>query len=315
MTKVVHVAVGVIKGKDGRILVAKRPENRHMGGLWEFPGGKVEKGETVAAALARELEEEVGVGFKHCQPLIQITHHYPDKSVLLETCLVSGLTGEASGCEGQAIKWVAPAELNTLTFPEANKPIITAVQLPDRYMITGRFSQPDELFEKVSYQLEQGMRLIQFRAPWLSEEEYLPLAEKLHAMVAKKGGILLIKGGESILEKPWCQGIHLRSSQLYQSSNWSDYRRQGQLLAASCHNEEELELAIGHGVDVITLSPVKQTQSHPESNPLGVFEAQQLTRKSILPVYWLGGLGEADKAAAVASGAQGIAAIRTYWKG
>ncbi len=313
MTKVEHVAVGVIKNAEGRILVAKRPKNTHMGGLWEFPGGKVEGGETVEEALVRELTEEVGIGFKHCQPLIQVTHDYPDKTVLLDTLVVSGLKGKAYGCEGQAIKWVMPDELDTLTFPKANKPIIRAAQLPERYMITGQFSRFDDLLDNVCNQLERGIRLIQFRAPWLSKQEYLLSAQQLQATVARSGGKLLVKGEKSMLAQPWCQGIHLRASQLYESGCWSDFRRQGQLLAASCHNEKELNLAVGHDVDFATLSPVRHTQTHPEKEPLGTQQARWLTRRSMGPVYWLGGLDETDIGAARASGSQGVAAIGAYW--
>lgn len=313
MKKVVHVAVGVIKSLDGRILVAKRPKHTHMGGLWEFPGGKVEVGETLEEALSRELVEEVGIGFEHCQPLIQITHAYSDKTVLLDTLVVSGLTGQAHGREGQAIQWVMPDELNTLSFPEANKAIITAAQLPEHYMITGQFSRLEELLDNVSHQLARGIRLVQFRAPWLSEQEYLHSAQQLQERVTDLGGKLLVKGGKSMLAQPWCQGIHLRASQLYESRCWSDFRRQGQLLAASCHNEQELALAADHDVDFVTLSPVKHTKTHPEKEPLGMQQARRLTRVSSRPVYWLGGLDQTDREAARSSGAQGVAAIGAYW--
>lgn len=84
MTKLLHVAVGVIVGSDGKILIAKRPQTTHQGGLWEFPGGKVDTGESVQQALARELKEELAIDVITSEPLIQIRHHYPDKSVLLD---------------------------------------------------------------------------------------------------------------------------------------------------------------------------------------------------------------------------------------
>ena len=95
--KRVHVAAAVIRGADGRVLIAKRPQDKHQGGLWEFPGGKVEEGEAVERALARELEEELGIRVEAARPLIQVQHDYPDKQVLLDVWEVSSFTGEPHG--------------------------------------------------------------------------------------------------------------------------------------------------------------------------------------------------------------------------
>lgn len=127
-TKMVHVAVGVILDKNQNILIALRPEDAHQGGLWEFPGGKVEQGETVETALSRELYEELGLEFISCRPLIEVRHDYTDKSVLLDVWWVDTFNGLAEGKEGQPIKWVSPSALPDYAFPEANKPIIAAVQ-------------------------------------------------------------------------------------------------------------------------------------------------------------------------------------------
>src|SRR3954465_8084222 len=80
--KRVHVAAAVIRGTDGKILIARRADTQHQGGLWEFPGGKVEPGEAVEAALARELQEELGITVEAARPLIKVTHDYPDKQIL-----------------------------------------------------------------------------------------------------------------------------------------------------------------------------------------------------------------------------------------
>ncbi|ARN74729.1 8-oxo-dGTP diphosphatase MutT [Oceanicoccus sagamiensis] len=127
--KLVHVAVGVIVDSQQNILIALRPEDSHQGGLWEFPGGKVEKGETVEAALSRELNEELGLTLISCRPLIEIRHDYPDKSVLLDVWWVDDFTGQPEGKEGQPIQWVSASELSGYTFPAANTPIIHAVQV------------------------------------------------------------------------------------------------------------------------------------------------------------------------------------------
>jgi 8-oxo-dGTP diphosphatase len=124
----VHVAVGVVSDGGGRILVSRRPEHVHQGGLWEFPGGKVEATETVAQALCRELSEELAIDVVESEPLLSIRHDYVDKAVLLDVWWVSAFRGEPHGREGQPWRWVALDELRTLSFPQANRPIIAAIE-------------------------------------------------------------------------------------------------------------------------------------------------------------------------------------------
>lgn len=128
MSKRVHVAVGVVVDAQQRILVSQRLPHLHLGGLWEFPGGKVEAGESVQQALARELAEELAVQVLNCVPLIEISHDYSDKSVLLDVWCVDAFGGEPHGREGQQWQWVDAASLHKLEFPAANKPIIAAIE-------------------------------------------------------------------------------------------------------------------------------------------------------------------------------------------
>jgi len=130
--KTVHVAVAVIVVNDSDILIARRPDDKHQGGKWEFPGGKVEAGETTAEALVRELDEEVAlkVTVSQITPLMEIPFNYPDKSVLLDVCWVSPDMNDAllaHGAEGQEVRWINFNRLDEFDFPEANQPIIKAV--------------------------------------------------------------------------------------------------------------------------------------------------------------------------------------------
>jgi 8-oxo-dGTP diphosphatase len=127
-TQTVHVAVGVILDGQRRILIALRPEQIHQGGLWEFPGGKVEADETVQQALVRELSEELGIEATHFRSLLDIRHDYGDKVVLLDVWWVDQFCGEPEGREGQPIRWVLPEDLSNYPFPEANRAIVDAVQ-------------------------------------------------------------------------------------------------------------------------------------------------------------------------------------------
>lgn len=124
--EIVHVAVGVIK-KNNAIFICKRADEQHQGGLWEFPGGKVEAGESVFAALKRELIEEVGLTIHSSSQLMVIEHDYGDKCVKLDVHVVSNFSGEAHGAEGQLSEWVAISELGNYDFPEANADIIEKI--------------------------------------------------------------------------------------------------------------------------------------------------------------------------------------------
>lgn len=127
MTKIVHVAVGVVINEKDQVLIAKRPQHLHQGGLWEFPGGKVEENESLSAALVRELKEEVGIDVVSVEPFTKIHHDYGDKQVLLDVCLVKKFKGVAQSCEGQLIQWVAKKSLREYAFPNANQAIIDAL--------------------------------------------------------------------------------------------------------------------------------------------------------------------------------------------
>ena len=126
--KHIHVAVGVILGADGQILLAKRPDHLHMGGRWEFPGGKVEDNETIQQAMTRELKEELDIEVKSMEPLIEVRHDYGDKQVFLDTWFVTEFSGKELGLEGQELAWVPASDLANYHFPDANQPIVEAVK-------------------------------------------------------------------------------------------------------------------------------------------------------------------------------------------
>ena len=128
MTGTVHVAVGIVADPAGAILITRRPDHAHQGGLWEFPGGKVEAAESVATALQRELDEELGIAVQAAEPWLQIRHAYPDKTVLLDVWRVTAWRGEPHGREGQPLEWASPARLADFAFPAADEPIIARLR-------------------------------------------------------------------------------------------------------------------------------------------------------------------------------------------
>ena len=313
MKKYLHVAVGVIENKFGEILIAKRPDSSHQGGLWEFPGGKVDAGETLQSALVRELKEELAIDVLQSQPLIQIRHDYPDKSVLLDVHKVTAFSGEAKGNEGQPILWVDPASLSHYDFPAANQPIINAVRLPQYCSITGAYSSIQDFERKFSNLIEQDIRLIQLRIKdfaYQQHSEYLHIAQQFSAMRAQ----LQINTSVDEFMKLNLQagvGLHLNAKQLMQY--FSRPIDKNVLLGASCHSVTELKQAEKIHADYVLLSPVKFTKSHPDAEILGWEKFQEMISNINVPVYALGGMRESDLTSAIQSGAQGIASIGTWW--
>ncbi len=310
--KRVHVAAAVIRGQDGRILLAKRPDHLHQGGLWEFPGGKVESGESVRAALARELKEELGIELQSARPLIKVRHDYPDKQVLLDVWEVSSFSGEPHGAEGQPLSWAAPRELGNYQFPAANLPIVSAARLPEHYLITPEALEPAELLQGVREALARGIRLIQLRAPNMFDAQYRDLAVDIQGLCAGKAQLML-KGPLEWLGDFPAAGWHITAEQLRKYADKGRPFPRERWLAASCHSAEELALAEQMGVDFVTLSPLQATQTHPEAEPLGWEQAAKWLETCSRPVYLLGGVGPEHLDRAWQIGAQGVAGIRAFW--
>ena len=130
----VQVAVGGILNANQQVLIARRPINSHQGGLWEFPGGKVEAGESLEEALFRELKEELAIDVCKCSPLVTLEHDYGDKQVVLSVCIVQAFTGDAIGAEGQDLRWVDLGQLGEYEFPAANKAIVELLTTCPEYV-------------------------------------------------------------------------------------------------------------------------------------------------------------------------------------
>jgi len=328
--KPVHVVAAVIKGAGGEVLIAKRPDHLHQGGKWEFPGGKVEPGEPVTEALCRELNEELGITPVTASPLIQVEHHYRDKSVFLDVWEVSSFEGCPRGMEGQPIEWVKPAQLPTREFPGANQPIVRAAMLPDSYLITpdpflikkglvrnpsgqkspGREPDLEQFLRDLGRSLEQGVRLVQLRSKQLGPEMFGELAREAVKLCRQCDARLLLNGPTGVDQAFGADGFHLTTRQLQETSRLPEG-----IIGASCHSPDQIALADKLGVDFITLSPVQPTRSHPHAEPLGWRRFAKFVREAKTPVYALGGLALADRQRSREMGAQGIAGISGLWAG
>ncbi len=308
----IHVAVAVIVNARNEVLIARRPEHVHQGGLWEFPGGKLEHGEQVEHALKREINEELGLQIESARPLIQVRHDYTDKSVLLDVWRILQYQGQPVGREGQPVRWMRISELDATMFPVANKPIVLSLQLPEYYMITGHFDDMDDFCERLEQALIRGIKLVQLRIKHVTDETwYGMLVEAAHKLCMSHGARLLLNTSVDRFNRCGGDGLHLTSSSIF------DYDRRpvssDLLLSVSCHSDNELDQARRLGADMVLLSPVKETRSHPGVPGIGWPAFQQMAQTANCPVYALGGMGTEDLVQAVESGAQGIAAISSFW--
>jgi 8-oxo-dGTP diphosphatase len=125
---VVRVVAAALYDAQGRVLIAQRPAGKHMAGRWEFPGGKIEPGESERQALARELHEELGVQVQAARPMLVLEHTYPGRHVEISMWIVERYAGEPRGLDGQQLKWVAPERLTEEDVLEADRPFIEALK-------------------------------------------------------------------------------------------------------------------------------------------------------------------------------------------
>ena len=303
---------GAIADAQGRILVTRRPEIVHQGGLWEFPGGKLEPGEDPERGLARELAEELGISVQDSQPLIRIHHDYGDRHILLDVRRVSRHEGVPRGLEGQPLAWLHPESMDPEAFPAADRPVIAALRLPQLLLITGPDPRlPASFLTRLEAALAGGIRLVQLRAHELESAAYRQLAEGAFSLCKTAGARLLLNRDAHEVEGVPRHGLHLRARTLAALEQRPG--RPEDLVGASCHDAVELARAAALGLDYALLSPVRATASHPGLPPLGWTRFADLVDPTPLPVFALGGLDPADLPDAFRHGAQGIAAIRGLW--
>lgn len=310
--EVIPVAVGILEDADGRILVARRPGHKHQGGKWEFPGGKIDSTESMPAALARELHEELGITLGAASPMLRTRHTYPDKNVLLDVWRVTDFSGTPHGREGQPIRWVQPYELEQLDLPAADVPIVRALNLPPFYLITDshRYGK-SAMLGLIERAVRAGARLLQVREPRMAQDEYVEFARQVCAVAHTYGARVLLNADPDLVSDCDADGVQLGSRRLMATSKRplsSPY-----LVAASCHNAIEIAQAAALEADFALLSPVLPTASHPDTPALGWKQFAQLRLQSDIPVYALGGMQTQHMREARAQGAQGLAMIGGIW--
>lgn len=322
MSAVIQVAVAVVVDQQNKVCISRRHQSSHQGGLWEFPGGKVEPGETINQALVREIREELGLEIHQSRNLIQIQHEYTDRRVCLHVCRVISYSGKASSVEGQPVRWVPIEQLSNYEFPAANLPIIKSLQLPARYLITGKFEDTSDFTRRLQQAIKNGIRLIQLRLKddsLLDKNDAQKLLEIAASMCQQANAKLMLNLSSTFrdivdLRGIEYDGLHADSRTLSEMNLDVESKPDaGKLFSASCHNPVELEKAMQLNADFLVLSPVQKTTSHPDMDAMGWDSFAEMIKAVPIPVYALGGVNEQDIERVWLHGGQGIAAISAFW--
>lgn len=313
----IKVVVGVILDPDtGKVLLGQRPKGKPWEDWWEFPGGKIETGETEKQALARELREELGITVQACTPWVTFTYEYPKTIVNLAFWRVTGWTGKPTSLEDQKLAWTTPdsaAELGDLL--PASLPPLRWLTLPDQYALSsiGQPEHADAWLETLQQQLDRGIRLVQLREPtWPAgpaDPTLKTVFDRAIERCHKAGARVLIN---SVHPKAWwkqADGVQLRA----QDALLSDERplpEDRYLVGVSAHHTADVLYAQVLGADFVVLGHVLDTPSHPGEAALGWESFAGIAREAGLPVYAIGGQSIATLETAREHGAHGIAAIR-----
>jgi len=305
-----EVVAAVLTRVNGDVLLASRPPGKVYAGYWEFPGGKVEAGETLQAALARELTEELGITVLRAERWITRVFTYEHATVRLNFFRVVEWQGEPHPHEGQTFSWQQPSQVTVSPLLPANFPIVKALTLPPVLGIT--HAEPlgvDAFLARLDTALNQGLKLIQVRDKALPEAVRLTLARETVRRAHVHGARVLVNGSLELARAAGADGVHLDSS----AAAKLGVRPDCEWVGVSCHDAAELAHAVAIGADFALLSPVLPTLTHPGAPTLGWERFAELAAASAIPVYGLGGLERADVALARSHGAHGVALLRGAW--
>ncbi len=309
--RIVRVAAGVLVRDDGKVLLAQRIAGTPYAGYWEFPGGKLEVGESPRDALERELHEELGIAIGRSAPWLTRQYQYPHANVELNFFRVFEWTGEPHGRDGQAVAWQTPGAFDVAPLLPANTVVLQALGLPAVYGISMADELGDDQFlGRARRAIDGGLRLIQLREKAFAADRLHRLADSLLAYARPRGTRVLLNGDADIARRLGFSGVHWTAAMLRTASARPD----DMLCAASVHNAAELAQATHAGVDFAVLGPVMSTPSHPDVSPLGWHRFGGLVASSPIPIYALGGLTRDDLDVAIANGAHGVALRRAAWE-
>jgi 8-oxo-dGTP diphosphatase len=306
----IEVVAALIFNERGEFLLAQRPVGKVYAGYWEFPGGKVEPGESAACALGRELHEELGIEVITAYPWLTRDFDYAHAAVRLRFFRVLKWSGELRAREQQQFAWQSARAVTVAPLLPANGPILRALELPHIYGITcaaelGR----DRFMTRLEQSLANGLKLIQVREKQLASAALRALASEIVGLGHRYGARVVVNGAPVIADQVNADGVHLTASQLMAATHRPDCEWCG----ASCHDATELAHARELGIDFVVLGPVAATPSHAGATLLGWQQFARLIRDYPLPVYALGGMRATHVEQAWSCGAHGVAMVRGAW--
>jgi 8-oxo-dGTP diphosphatase len=328
--KITEVAVAVFIKPDGTFLLSSRPEGKPYPGYWEFPGGKIEAGESVRDALVRELIEELNVVVTHATPWFTFMMHYTHATVRLHCWRVHAwhghMNGNMRGMEGQEFAWVTLNDMTVSPTLPGCVPIFKALALPYVYAITNASEMGVEsylqhlraLWSKnasngtpvLGFENEIVPQMVQVREKNMSRDACASFAKSVIALAREceysRDVKVLINSDIALAQEVGADGVHLTSAQLLTLTERPDFA----LVGASAHTREEIERAAELKCDFVVLGPVQATRTHPEQVPMGWKRFAELSEAAPLPCYALGGMAIADLKVAIESGAHGVAMQR-----
>jgi 8-oxo-dGTP diphosphatase len=307
----VDVAAGVLVRSDGQVLLAQRPVAKVYAGYWEFPGGKVEQGETPRIALDRELNEELGIRVTSAYPWLTQTFEYPHATVRIYFFRVTSWEGAAVPREHQALEWQRPEHITLAPMLPANTPLLRALEIAPEYAISNVMELGERSFLKLlEWRLSRGLQLVQLREEMSDRARLRMLGQRVISLCRSHGARLLVNGDVQIAQEIGADGIHLSGPQLAQL----DERPHFAWVGATCHDEGDLAKAAALALDFVVLGPVVEATPAKERVVMGWQRFSRLIEHYPLPVFAAGGLTRAYLETAWIHGAHGIATRRTAWR-
>ncbi|MEN9902513.1 MAG: hypothetical protein RL651_1177 [Pseudomonadota bacterium] len=314
--KLTRVSAAVIfRNYSTEYLLAQRPPGKAYAGYWEFPGGKVEAGESFADALVRELQEELGIYVTAMTPWVTRHFVYPHARVEIRFFRVTAWDGTLHPHEHTDTIWLETCamaggkDLDAMPVSPvlpANTPILRALALPDVYALTNA-AEAGVAAELARIERARPM-LVHVREKLFDADQRLGFAREVIARVHAYGGQVLVNGSVDEAKAVGADGVHLSAAALMACEQRPDLP----LVFASCHTPAELVKASSLALDAVVLGSVKATPTHPGALPLGWAVFETLISGYALPVYGIGGMRADDVPDALAAGGQGVAMMRGW---